>query len=118
MKKIIFLSLISLVFVFSSCKKDRFDEPKAPEKMEELAVPANFDWKTTKDIQLTLSANASGIVEVTNSQGVAYQKAFLTPSLPYTLKLTVPTYEKNVKAKFLGQEQSIVLSGNNLTINF
>jgi hypothetical protein len=118
MKKIIFLSLISMVFVFSSCKKDRFDEPKAPEKMEELTVPSNFDWKTTKDIQLTLSANAAGIVEVSNSQGVVYQKAFLTPALPYTMKLTVPTYEKNVKIRFMGQEVLVELTGSNFNYSF
>jgi protein-disulfide isomerase len=118
MKKSILLSLVALVAVLSSCKKDRFDEPKAPQKMEELTVPASFDWKTTKNLQLTLTAITSGIVEITNNQGVAYQKAFLTPGQPYVMKLTVPTYEKNVKAKFMGQEQNIDLSSNNLIINF
>ncbi|PKP50979.1 MAG: hypothetical protein CVT92_13890 [Bacteroidetes bacterium HGW-Bacteroidetes-1] len=119
MKKITLIAIILFTVVFTSCKKDRFIGPDTtPENMEQLTVPTSFDWKTTKDVQLTLTANSSGIVEVTNSQGVVYQKAFLTQSQPYTMKLTVPVYEKNVKAKFMGQEQDIELSANNLIINF
>ncbi|MDV7401372.1 hypothetical protein RZS08_58685, partial [Arthrospira platensis SPKY1] len=96
MKKIFLLSAITAVVVLSSCKKDpKFDEPQAPQKMEELTVPASFDWKTTKEVSLTLTAQASGIVEVANSQLVAYQKAFLYPGTAYTMKLTIPSYEKN-----------------------
>ncbi|PKP50975.1 MAG: hypothetical protein CVT92_13870 [Bacteroidetes bacterium HGW-Bacteroidetes-1] len=105
--------------IFTSCKKDRFDGPDTtPENMEQLTVPTSFDWKTTKDIQLTLTANASGIVEVTNSQGVVYQKAFLTPGQPYAMKLTVPTYEKSVKLKFMGQEASLELGTASLNYAF
>jgi hypothetical protein len=95
MKKITIIIAIALTIVFTSCKKDRFDniDPK-PVNMEELTVPSNFDWKTTKDIQLTMSAPSNGIVEVSNSQNIAYQKAFLTPGTTYTMKLTLPTYEK------------------------
>jgi hypothetical protein len=118
MKKLILLSLIALVFVFSSCKKDRFDEPKAPEKMEELAVPASFDWKTTKDYSVTLSAYTNGIVEVTNSAGAVYQKAFLSTGQPYTMKLTVPSYETTIRLKFMGKTQDIALSSSNISYQF
>ncbi len=119
MKKIAFLLAITLTVFFTSCKKDRFDynEPK-PENMEELTIPSSFDWKTTKDIQLTLTAQSNGIVEVTNSQGIAFQKAFLMPNQPYTMKLTVPSYEKTVKLKFLGQEASLELGIASLSYQF
>lgn len=116
MKKIAFLTAIAFTIAFTSCKKDRFDDNnQKPENMEELTVPSSFDWKTTKDIQLTLSAPSSGIVEVTNSQDAAYQKAFLTSGATYTMKLTVPTYEKTVKVKFLGQEVNLEISSISLT---
>lgn len=118
MKKLI-LIIASLALFLSSCKKDRiFDEPKAPQTMEELTVPSSFDWKTTKEVSITLTAQASGIVEVANSQLVAYQKAFLNPGTAYTMKLTVPAYEKNLKLRFLGQEASLEISGSNLTYTF
>ncbi|MDP2235544.1 MAG: hypothetical protein Q8J88_03820 [Bacteroidales bacterium] len=119
MKKIAFIIAILFPIVFTSCKKDRFDNPdKTPENMEQLTVPSSFDWKTTKDIQLTLSASASGIVEVTNSQGIVYQKAFLSPGQAYLMKLTVPTYEKSVKLKFMGQEAILELGTASLNYSF
>lgn len=119
MKKIIFLSAIATIIFLSSCKKDRmFDEPQAPQTMEELTVPNSFDWKTTKEVNLTLTAQASGIVEVANSQLVAYQKAFLNPGSAYTMKLTVPSYEKNVKLRFLGQEVTIELTSTSIAHQF
>lgn len=118
MKKSIYILAILSVVVLSSCRKDRFDDPKTPEKMEELTVPASFDWKTTKDVQLTLSANANGIVEVMNASNISYQKAFLTPAQPYVMKLTIPSYEKSVKLRFQGKEASLEIGSGNLSYNF
>jgi hypothetical protein len=118
MKKHILITVLALAALFTSCRKDRFEGPKAPEKMEELTVPANFDWKTTKDVQITLSANANGIVEVMNSQQIAYQKAFLTPAQPYVMKLTIPSFEKSVKLRFQGKEASLEIGSGNLSYNF
>lgn len=118
MKKHILITVLALAALFTSCRKDRFDGPKAPEKMEELTVPASFDWKTTKDIQITFNANASGIVEVMNASNIAYQKAFLTASQPYVMKLTLPAFEKTVKLKFQGKITDLPLSGSSLTYQF
>jgi hypothetical protein len=118
MKKSILLSLVALVVILSSCKKDRFDEPKAPEKMEELTVPASFDWKTTKDYSITLSAYTNGIAEVSNTADVVYQKAFLTSGQPYTMKLTVPSYEKTIRLKFMGKSQDIALGSPSISYQF
>lgn len=119
MKNTAILSTLLILFLFSSCKKDpAFDEPTAPQTMEELTVPSSFDWKTTKELSLTLSAATSGIVEVTNIQTVAYQKAFLNPGTAYTMKLTVPSYEKSIKIRFLGQEATLEINGSNLEYTF
>ncbi len=119
MKKTAFIIAIILTVVLTSCKKDRFFEPdKTPENMEQLTVPSSFDWKTTKDIQLTLSAPSNGIVEVSNSQNVAYQKAFLTPGQTYMMKLTLPSYEQNIKLKFLGQVVDIQVTGTSISYQF
>lgn len=119
MKKTAFLIIIGIAFLFPSCKKDRIDNTDTkPENMEELQVPADFLWKTTKDYSLTLSANSSGIVEVNNTSGISYQKAYLSPGNAYVMKLTVPAYEKTVKLKFSGQEAMLELSASNLIYHF
>jgi hypothetical protein len=119
MKKITFLLIAAIALIFTSCKKDRIDNPdNKPQTMEELQVPADFSWKTTKDFSLTLSASASGIVEVNNASGISYQKAYLSPGLAYTMKLTVPSYEKTIKLKFLGQEATLELTAAALNYQF
>lgn len=119
MKKLAFLLIIGISFLFTSCKKDRTENPDTlPDTMEELQVPADFSWKTTKDYSLTLSANASGIAEVNNTSDISYQKAYLSPGQAYTMKLTVPAYEKTVKLKFMGQEASLELGSASMNYTF
>lgn len=118
MKKHILITVLALAALFTSCRKDRFDGPKAPEKMEELTVPASFDWKTTKDVQLSLSANANGIVEVMNTSNIAYQKAFLTAGQSYSMKLTLPAFETKLKLKFSGKEAILEITSNQLSFQF
>lgn len=117
MKKIVFFMVIAVLATLYSCRKDRF-EPNQPKNMEELNVPANFDWKTTKDYTITLTANAAGMVEVANAGNVAYQRAFLVAGAPYAMKLTLPTYEKAVKLKFQGKTVDLNLSGTSLSYQF
>jgi len=117
MKKILFSLILFLSLV--SCRKDiPLDIDNSPETMEELQVPSSFDWKTTKDVQLTLTGNANGIVQVTSLNGVSYQKAFLSSNQAYIMKLTVPSYEKTVRLLFLGQQVTLELTANNLTYQF
>ncbi len=119
MKTRTLILLFGMVVILASCKKDReMQEPANPSKMEELSVPSSFTWKTTKDFSLTLSANADGIAEVNNTSGISYQKAYLSPGQAYTMKLTVPAYEKAVKLKFLGQESELQLSATTLSYQF
>jgi hypothetical protein len=119
MKKAIYLTLISLVVLFTSCRKD-FDNPtpKVPATMEDLKIPADFDWKTIKDIQLTLTGYANSIVEVTSPEGVVYQKSFLTRNEPYIMKLTVPTYERSLRLKYMGQNIELELSSGTIEYIF
>ncbi|MDP3441234.1 MAG: hypothetical protein Q8T08_00095 [Ignavibacteria bacterium] len=118
MKKIIFLLAFGLAIIMSSCKKDIDDTPKAPATMEELTVPATFDWKTMKDVQLTITGYTNGITEVTNTAGVAYQKAYLTTNQPYVMKVTVPSYETKIQIKFMGQTKQFELSSSSITHEF
>ena len=115
--KILFTAVLAIFFL-SSCKKDRFEEPIAPQKMDEVRVPASFDWKTTKDIMVTFSTPTAGIVDVTNTQSVSYQKAFLIPGTDYTMKLTVPSYENSVKIRFNNEVSTLELSSTSLSFQF
>jgi hypothetical protein len=111
---------ILFLLILSSCAKDKpSDNPTSiPTEMKELKVPSNFDWKTTKDITLNISAKNTGLVEVLSSKDEIYQKVFLTAEKTYVMKLTVPTYETTVKLVFSGQEKILELNSAELTYQF
>ncbi|MBK9291377.1 MAG: hypothetical protein IPM52_07105 [Bacteroidetes bacterium] len=109
MKKIAFFVMIVVLASLYSCRKDRF-EPNQPKSMEELKVPANFDWKTTRDLTISLSSSNSGLTEVVNgNNNVVYQRAYLTAGANYTMKITLPAYETLLKIKFQGIERALYL---------
>ncbi len=119
MKKTTLFIVLGFILILSSCKKETPQQPdNKPTTMEELKVPASFNWKTTSDYNLTLTANANGIVEVNNTNGATYQKAYLTAGIPYTMKVVVPSYEKSVKLKFGGSETVLNLTTSNLSHQF
>lgn len=117
MKKIVFFLMIAVLASLYSCRKDRF-EPNQPKSMEELTVPANFDWKTTKDYTFTLQAASAGIVTVNSIAGATYHRAFLVQGSPYTIKLTLPTYEKKVSLVFKGQTIEVDLTSTTISRQF
>jgi hypothetical protein len=117
MKKALLFFTLFLSFV--SCRKDiPIFQDETPKTMEELKVPSGFDWKTTKQVELTLTGSSNGIVTVTSLNGTSYQKAFLSVNQAYTMKLTVPSYEKTVRLLFLGQQVTLELTGSSLSYNF
>jgi hypothetical protein len=117
MKKI-FLLLFSISLILSSCRKDniKIAEPDIPISMDELTIESDFDWKTTKEIQITILAKQSSIANITNLEGISFQKAFIKANQSYTMKLEVPSYEKSVRLKFL--DHDIVLELNSSTLNY
>jgi hypothetical protein len=112
------LTLLVMLLGFTSCKKEL--SPVSPEDItiQDLQISADFDWKTTRDIQLTLTGDTDGLVEVTNLEGVPYQKVFLTANETCIMKLTVPSYETSVKLKYLDQDIKLELTGNSISHQF
>lgn len=116
---VIAITLIS-VFALSSCRKDlEMVQPEKPtQSMSQLKVTGNFDWKTTNEIQLTMKGFVKGLVEVTSSKGVVYQRIFLQQDQPLTIKLTIPAYESSLFLNYLGQKAELKLSSDKLSHEF
>lgn len=112
------MSIIVLA-AFTSCKKDNLN-PNEPQitSTADLVIKDNFNWKTTRNIDLTVKANESGLVEVASKKGVTYLKFYLTANKSQTMKLTIPTYETSVVLKFMGKEVTLNLSGDKLNYQF
>jgi len=109
-----------MIFV-SSCKKDNYIEPSATtvETMDELVVPSDFNWKTTRDYQFNVTTASNGIATITSENGnVIYLKAFITANEAYTMKIALPSYEKKVQISFKGQTEILELTGTTLNHQF
>ena len=120
MKLIVITAALITIVALSSCHKDlEMVQPEKPaQTMSQLKVAGDFDWKTTNDIQLTLKGFVKGLVEVTSSNGVVYQRTFLQQNQPLTIKLTVPAYESSLILNYLGQKTEIKLSSDKLSHEF
>lgn len=120
MKKQLLIFTISgmLVISVASCKKERADFTVNQPKTENIEVPEQFDWKTTKNYSIVFSTSQNGLVEVSNNAGLPYQKAFLVPEKVYSMKLTVPSYETQVIIKHNGQVRELELSTSTMYVNF
>lgn len=91
----------------------------AIETMNELKVPSDFNWKTTRDYQFSITTASDGIATISNEDGtVVYQKAFMTANNAYQMKMALPTYETKVRLSFKGQIELIELDNTSLSHQF
>ena len=128
MKKVLFLIAIAVIISLSTCKKEsassvaptQVTPPQTVQitKTEQLKVASDFNWKTFKDVQLTLTGTANSLVEVASANNTVYQRAYLSKDLAYTMKLSVPSYETSVHLLYMGKDVNINLSSNNISYKF
>lgn len=122
MKTFFLICVIGIILTLASCQKDQVSslqaKPTAVAKTEQLKVASDFNWKTFKDVQITLTGSSNNIVEVVSANQTVYQKAFLAKDEPYTMKLTVPTYETSVRLLYMGKDVNLKLSSGNINYKF
>jgi len=118
MKKFANIFILSLL-VLSACRKNiDVVKPEAPTTMNDLKVSSNFNWKTSHEIQITLTGFVNGLVEVASPKGVVYQRAYLQQNQPYTMKVTVPAFETTVHLLYMGQDVEVKMGADKITHTF
>ncbi|MDD4372444.1 MAG: hypothetical protein PHG67_00860 [Bacteroidales bacterium] len=118
MKRIILLiTLVTLGLV--SCKKDVEQQagPK-PVSTEQLKVPVDFKWTTTKNITLTVSGKTNGLIEIISSKGVIYWKSYISANQENEIRFNVPSYETAIKLRHQGQTVELELQSDKLNYSF
>ncbi len=112
-------TVVVVTFLAASCRKDYQQTVQTtPETMNELVVPRDFDWKTTKDYQLTVTSPTGGILEIMNAQNRTYQRTYLQSGQPHTTKLCLPAYENKIELKIGNQSAQIDLNSSALNYIF
>lgn len=110
------------LIVSTSCKKENLSNYSKVEtstiKTSELKVSNNFDWKTTKNINLNLVGYANSPLLITNSKGDVIEKCMLFKDKNYTTIVTIPTYEKTIYLNYMGQIKSLELNQSEINYIF
>jgi hypothetical protein len=110
-------------FLVAGCHKDLEEmEPQAAVEnitsMDQLKVPSDFNWKTTQDVELTLTAATRATVVIKSAAGVVYQKALLIPGEQYVSILTLPVYENELTFIFNGKPVVMQITNKKITHSF
>jgi len=124
--------LIGIVFsVCSSCIKEKFDEYESSVntpliEIEDANISPQFDWKTTKDIRLKLTAkgyngqNLAVIFEVVDAKNRLLAKGTPNNNGVYETIITVPITcsEVTIYPNYLGLISQVTLSTTSTILEF
>ena len=119
----LFLILIIGLVIFSSCKKEQVQPPTVdsskPKNMNELVANTAFDWKTTKDYQISINGNYNEVVTIKSANGVVFHKGFLKAGNTYKVNISLPAGEKNIHLIYHGAdvECKLIQASINYTFN-
>jgi len=126
MKKLIYiLGIILLVsFTFYSCKKNP-NENEPVKTMNDLVISDNFDWKTTKTVDVSITLPADDFSQIVNIFSLDGEQLFYTGyarnSNVLSTEITIPTSVTTVMLIYSfdqNAEPQIVDVGDNLNYNF
>jgi len=110
---------LSTVFALSSCRKDNDQvivppsNPKVSSFLD-LKVPANFDWKTSKTIQVNFTPQNKGVITAMDGEANVYYKAIVNANESHSFTLTAAASQENLFLYFRGQEEKINVKGTNI----
>ena len=129
--KLLVIGIISMLIVFASCKKD-IDHPRTgPSSISELAVPADFDWKTTQDVLAAFTMDAFKNYQMKSriaiydrdpvQGGKVIKTGAISPQEAFSVSMRIPSYLTEVYVELtsgLGVRQTEVVPINNGTVAF
>ena len=125
MKRFVYLLIMAVLVVtlFACNKPDLLDDKSGEEigsvkTMNDLVVDNDFDWKTTKDLEVVLTTQLNGVVKINSKEGFTYHKAMVLAGKEYTSKITIPSYVKSLELEFGGETHDFVLNDNKIEFNF
>ena len=120
------MKFLAVILIFASigtisCRKMDMKEQLSGESkpMAELKVGPNFNWETTKSIDVRLTGTSTGVVYIRPVEGDYYfYKGMLSSGVDFTTKITIPSYVKEVKLAFKGISHVVSVDDNRLEYNF
>jgi len=123
MKKLItVLLVVGIGLSLTLCQKPKTNKTDTQAELSKdintLDVDDNFNWKTIKDIQVSLTSSTDNVVFIKSIKGDVYLKAFLKSGQKFDTKITIPTYVEEVMVVCNGQSQKLSVVDKVLTYSF
>lgn len=128
MKTLKLISLLLIISLFASnCNKrtDPIEEDETIESVNDLVVPPDFEWNTTKTVSVTVSLPSYGqlqpLIITTRDGSKRYFRGFPDDgSRTIRTKITIPTYINELKLSYNGTmgPNMVFLSNETLAYNY
>ncbi len=124
MKKLTLLFIV-IIFSLTACQKD-WDQIVEEDQtnnemtsMSNMVVSSDFNWKTTKDIDINLTGmDKDEVIYIKSVEGDVYQKAFVKSGIDYSTKITIPTYATEISVSYKGVLRNIPITDNEINYKF
>lgn len=115
--KRIYLALIVLSSILTSCNKEEKDQmPFDALDIKDLKVSSTFDWNAAKTYEIEIIGYANSVLIIKDVDGNVLHQAMITKDEAYKTMIQLPAYHKIVTAEFLGNVYEISL--DNSTIQY
>ena len=123
MKRFLIYLIIPAIAFFGSCKTNSDPEPDNGGSMNDLIVPADFDWKTTQTLDIVVTLPSTGDIQpllITNNDAtVTYFRGFPDDgSRTLKTKITIPSYIIELRFIYNGATGPNIAYINGSTVNY
>jgi len=91
------LLFFAIIIAFSSCKKSGSVFVDTNKKLDDLVIPATFDWNTSQNVQFNISSDQAKVITIKSIDGsIVYHKGFFNVlEESYVVDINLPkTIEK------------------------
>ena len=116
-------TLLIITIIMLSCRKDIYDvtpDQSSPKikSMSELKASSDFNWKTTQNVDLELTAAVKSSMIIKSSTGVVFHKALLQAGESYKTSITIPNYLKELSFVLNGVSYILKIENNKVLYSF
>lgn len=114
---LLYMALIVSMILGTCSSTEKLNSGKI-EGMADIHVPSDFSWSVITEYRLIINADESGMVYIQSNKGVTYHKAHLTGSESYSVLLTIPATEKEIRILLNKNEAFLNLSSQTIYYSF
>jgi len=109
----LFIIVIALIII-GSCNKsfnNAADQSKQSQNLNEISISNDFDWNTSRNIELTIKATTGQIITISSvDQEIRYHRGIFKEGTEYKLTLNIPNTVTSLRIN----NQTVDISSNKI----